>query len=305
MLNNRLNISVGVASYNAERNIARLLKEILSQQADGFVLLEILVHVDKGSDRTGEIARSVGDSRVRVVEAVERQGFAGSVKRLIAECKGDVLVLFNDDIQIFDRFLLGKIARYFAPGHETAFACGNQQPMKSRNFVESMSEVGFRWFYDIRKSLPNGGDLLSVDGKILALNKKFMQELSFPVNLSKTGNMDSFLYFQCVHLKLKFKWMPDVVAWYRNPSSFKDFLKWNIRNHSGRYVMAREFGLGVLGRYAVPWRLKLFYFFKYLLKKPVQVLVLSLVGEYMIWVAKKRAVTFTSYWEPVSTSKNL
>ena len=56
-------VSVGISAYNEEHNLAQLLRSITRGKAQSFELAEIIVVSDGSTDRTAEIARSLGRTK--------------------------------------------------------------------------------------------------------------------------------------------------------------------------------------------------------------------------------------------------
>ena len=86
-------VSVIIPLYQTERYIASSLGSVLAQTFKDF---EVLVIDDGSSDRGPEIARSLGDARVRVVTQVNR-GLAGARNTGIRESKGNFLAFLDAD----------------------------------------------------------------------------------------------------------------------------------------------------------------------------------------------------------------
>src|SRR6266851_9597176 len=56
----RPTLHVGIAAYNAERNIGRLLTSLVAQRASSYTLRQIVVHSDASSDDTVGVAKRFG-----------------------------------------------------------------------------------------------------------------------------------------------------------------------------------------------------------------------------------------------------
>lgn len=90
-------ISVCMAAFNGERHIAAQLESILmSASVD-----ELLVSDDGSSDRTVDVIRSIGDSRVRLL-AGPQAGLIRNYEFLIAQAAGDTIFLADQDDVWFD-----------------------------------------------------------------------------------------------------------------------------------------------------------------------------------------------------------
>jgi GT2 family glycosyltransferase len=91
-------ISICVANYNGELILDDCIASILRQvDAPDF---EIIVHDDASTD---DSLRVLGKyESVRVIESVENVGFCISNNRMVAEARGEFVLLLNNDAQLFD-----------------------------------------------------------------------------------------------------------------------------------------------------------------------------------------------------------
>lgn len=89
-------ISVIVTAYNVERYITRCLESILSQD---FTDSEVIVVLDKPTDSTEDIVRSIAekDKRVRILANSENAGAGLSRRYGIAEARGEYIMLVDGD----------------------------------------------------------------------------------------------------------------------------------------------------------------------------------------------------------------
>ena len=86
-------LSIIVAAYNEEGCIAQKIQNFLACRYSGDA--EMIVVSDGSSDRTAEIAESIGSERVRVIRQPERRGKGVAVNAGAEAARGDVLV-FTD-----------------------------------------------------------------------------------------------------------------------------------------------------------------------------------------------------------------
>lgn len=99
-----MNVSVCMATYNGEKYLARQLRSILEQLADGD---EVIVVDDCSTDGTVEIVKQLGDNRITVHINSQNMGEVYSFGQAIMLAKNDFLFLSDqDDIWMSGRVLL-------------------------------------------------------------------------------------------------------------------------------------------------------------------------------------------------------
>ncbi|HEY3293850.1 MAG TPA: glycosyltransferase family 2 protein [bacterium] len=105
-------VAVLVPAYNEEKVIAAKIENCLALDypADK---LEILVGSDGSKDRTNEIVRSYGDSRLHLIELPGRSGKTGVLNRLVTETGAEIIV-FSDANVMIEPAALRLLIRHFA-----------------------------------------------------------------------------------------------------------------------------------------------------------------------------------------------
>jgi len=103
-------LSILVAAHNEESCIRQKIENCLALDYPPD-RLEVLVWCDGCDDRTFELARSVADERVTVLESA-RSGKAGVLSRLASRARGDVLLLTDANV-LFERGAARALARHF------------------------------------------------------------------------------------------------------------------------------------------------------------------------------------------------
>ena len=78
----KLTVTVGIPAYNESANITHLLRALLEQKDNGFVLESIIVMSDGSTDDMVARAQSVNDPRITVVHEIERLGKPSRVNQI-------------------------------------------------------------------------------------------------------------------------------------------------------------------------------------------------------------------------------
>lgn len=90
-------ISVCIANYNGAGMISGCLDSVLGQQGEFSV--EILVHDDASTDASADIVER-DYPKVRLIRSASNVGFCISNNRMLAEAKGDYVLLLNNDAEL-------------------------------------------------------------------------------------------------------------------------------------------------------------------------------------------------------------
>jgi len=300
----RPSVSIGIPAYNAEMNICTIIASLLDQRGD-FDLGQILVHSDSSLDSTAELVKSMGDSRVVLLENLGRIGFAGSLIRLMRESSGDIFVTFNDDIKIEDADLVQKLISPFRNEPKVGLVGGRPVPLTPVNFLDKAITSTFMAYDRMRLAASNKHSQFTYDGKILALSRGFINSLTYPEDRRLMANVDSFLYFSCLANGFRYRFANDAVVRYRNPTNLSDYVKWVARNKSNKFILAKTFGAGMVEReYAPPTslaRFKLLEFFR----NPIGCAFIYAVAKYVNVRSKDVERNFDVTWDSILSTKDL
>jgi glycosyltransferase involved in cell wall biosynthesis len=297
-------VDIGIAAYNAEKNIKSLLLSLIHQKEINFILNRIIVHSDQSSDGTVSFTRSVEDPRIELIESSSRLGFKGSSETLLLKSDADIIVLLNDDIKIFDSEFLFKIVEPFLGNSNVGLVCANCQPLTPINFLDRAIVSGFRAYDKIRYKLNNGINVHTVDGKVLAFSRTYKNKFSLDDH-KNVGNLDTYLYFLALEKKFSYCNVREAVVYYRNPTNFIDYKNWFIRNFSNQFLLKKRFGNIVEKEYSFPKFQFLFYRLIEFLKNPIGSSFLLVMSYYISFKAKQYADSFSEIWTVVESTKNL
>ncbi len=99
-MSQKLSISVGIAAYNEEGNIKKLLTSFLSQKQRLLSIKEILVVSSGSTDKTNQIVRSFSNKFpiIKLIRQKKRVGKASAVNILLSKAKANIIVLSSADI---------------------------------------------------------------------------------------------------------------------------------------------------------------------------------------------------------------
>jgi cellulose synthase/poly-beta-1,6-N-acetylglucosamine synthase-like glycosyltransferase len=190
----RPSVSVLIAAWNEERDIAWKLTETLSWDypADRF---EVLVASDGSEDRTDEIVRGMTDARLTFVRMEQRGGKSAALNRLAQLARGEIL-FFTDANSHIEPGALRRIARHFA---DPRVGCVTGEMHYRDEREESAVSEGTRvyWGYEalIKQMESRIGSVLVCVGSVFAirtalfepLHPEVANDLELPLRIGRTG----------------------------------------------------------------------------------------------------------------------
>ncbi len=221
----KIKLSIAIAAYNEASGIRRVLTKILRQQTNTVKLVEIVVACDGCTDKTAELARSLGNPLIRVIDDHHRMGKTKRLQQLFAECKGEVILMLDADIDLPNVYLLDKICQPFAD-EQVVLVGGNSRPAHASTFMQKAVLSTFSVFKASRDNHLDGNNLFGCTGSCLAIRGNFARTITFPPIV----NEDAYLYFQTLASKLKFRYAKEAVITYKLPTVTSDYLKQVLRS---------------------------------------------------------------------------
>jgi cellulose synthase/poly-beta-1,6-N-acetylglucosamine synthase-like glycosyltransferase len=303
---NKISLTVGIAAYNAEKNIERLTQTLLTQKEDGYTLKNIIVHSDKSTYKTIEILKTLKNKRLFIKNSPERLGFAGVVKNLISKNTSDLLLVLNDDIIIKDQLFLAKLVLSYQRNNNIGLLCANPVPLKSTKFISEAVRSGYKVYKKLGDNINHGNNIFTVDGKALFLSKEFMRNINFPKDLSKMATVDKYLYLLCKKMKFSYCYAKDSIMYFKCPSSVNDFVKWQIRNHqTNNHFMFKEFPNLAEKEYRIPQIKFQYYKLVEFIKNPLGSIFILLLGFYTTYMSTKGNQIFNKKWDLVLSTKDI
>jgi len=183
-------VSMIVSAYNEERTIQHWVRNSLrlDYPADK---LEIIVGCDGCHDATGEMARSVADPRLNVLEFSERRGKPSVLNDCVAIATG-VILAFSDANAFYEPDAIKKMVRHYTRRH----VGGVVGELKLRDPDSGANVDGLYWKYEnfLKRHEGQIGALLGANGAIYSLRKDLWQPLPYQTIV------DDFVVGMRVHL---------------------------------------------------------------------------------------------------------
>ena len=99
MLNDKIDITVIIPMYNAEKYISETIHSVLSQQQHNFIF-EIIVVNDCSTDESLQIVRKINDNRIRIIDLEKNVGLSEARNTGIRNANGKWIEFLDSDDKI-------------------------------------------------------------------------------------------------------------------------------------------------------------------------------------------------------------
>ncbi|WP_067561472.1 glycosyltransferase family 2 protein [Halofilum ochraceum] len=185
----RPTVTVIIAACNETRWIRDRIRNVLDADYP-HDRLQLIVVSDGSDDGTTEIARSIADERLLVLEVQPRAGKANALNRAMQHTTGEIVV-FSDANVLFDADGIARLAAHFADP-----ACGAVTGRVELQALESGEPLGEGIYMKLERFLQAGesriATVVGTDGAMFAARRSLVPQL--PHNLI----LDDFFIAICI-----------------------------------------------------------------------------------------------------------
>jgi glycosyltransferase involved in cell wall biosynthesis len=216
-------VTVGVASFNENYNISKLLQSLRTQRASRAARIVQIIVSDDSDDTTPLIvsAHAKKDRRIRLYHHQTRRGKPAAVNEIFAKARGDVVVLFDADVLPKDDGVVLRLIEPMLRGREVGICGGAACAVRPRYVMERLAHFTYNVWQVFRRDLRGGSNFFAIHGKIMAVSGLVAERVRLPESI--IGD-DGYLYLRCLQLGKKAQFVPDAVVYYQETTTLHDFL---------------------------------------------------------------------------------
>lgn len=225
-INKQYSITVGIPAYNESANIVALLKNLLHQKLNNFVLEKIIVISDASDDNTVVMAKSISDSRISIISGKKRQGQAFRQNQLFAHATSDIVVLLNADIMPTSPRFLEELCKPLLSHEHIGLVGAKVVPLSLDNsLVGKVLDWHHLWKNDLFENINAGDNVYLCHGRARAFSKKLYRKLRWP----SIAGEDAYSYMQAKRFGFEFAYAPKACVWYTSPQTLADHIRQSAR----------------------------------------------------------------------------
>ncbi len=219
-------ISVGIAAYNEEKSIGRVLSLWQKEPVD-----EIVVVSDESTDRTDKIIEEISrkDKRVHLFRRSKRKGKPSAVNEILKKAKGNILIMADADVYPVEG-LTKHLVKHFRD-KKTGLVAGHPILTKPRGMVGYWSEISFDLIHEKRKK-DIGWD---VTGNLYALRAGIVKKIPEEVMLD-----DTHIALNVKRKNFDIVYEPEAMVLVKPPETIRDFIAQKSRTRAGWYQITKD-----------------------------------------------------------------
>ncbi len=220
-------ISLGIISYNEEKNIVNLLNSIKCQYLGKFFIKEIIIS-DDSNDKTPflikEFIKKNPQLLIRLFHHNERRGAYAGWNEIFKEATGDYLVLYDADVILTRKTTYNLVKELRL---NVGLCASNPQPLEYSSIYGRASKFITNWLHNVRK---NELTQFTVMGRGLAIKSDLAKKITIPENIIA---IDYFLQIKVLEFNKQVIYDNNAILYFKTPENLDDFLSQVLRANFG------------------------------------------------------------------------
>ena len=202
MRREQVKISIGIPSYNENKNLIRLLDKIKIQKLHGIGEIKEIIISDDSDDDTPELMKKYleceeNDLEIKYIHHHRRRGVAAAWNEIFRKARGDIIVLYDADI-LLTKTTTYNLIKKIIKDKEIGIVGGNTIALLEKGIASETSYFISRWLDHIRTKYPESQ--FTIMGRALALRKKLASKIYIPITVIAVD-----LYIESVAYKEGYK----------------------------------------------------------------------------------------------------
>jgi glycosyltransferase involved in cell wall biosynthesis len=288
-------ITIGIPSYNEEKNIANLLHALERQHLHGWIRQVIIS--DDSTDRTAELVEQFAkDSSLPILllHRDQRRGASAAWNEIFRRATGDTLVLYDADI-IPHPSCTERLASRIRG--RVGICASNPLPFDGAGIPGRASKFISDWLGSVRLARVSQ---YTVMGRALSIRISAAARIRIP---KETIAIDLYLQYRVMELGLDVDYDNDAIVYFRPPGNMSDLASQVVRAADGHRQLRPQ---ASKSRIALPLRTAAANALRVAFKDPVgaasTVLGFAVIPYYRSRLAE---AAVSSKWHAASSSKAL
>lgn len=294
----QLSLTVGITTCFGGESILDNVRSIRHSKDVGYFDLIIIADRVPISDK---VKAELKKLNVKLIEN-KHEGSQFKKKKQILKLVNTDLVIFTNDDVLFDPNTLKETVNEFQKHKKITLISVLNQPLKSDSIVENAISVGTHIVNRIVKTWNKGDNYLSVIGRYEAIRTDWIKKY-FRMDEDVVSS-DQYVYFENKKTGGKYKFLPNVAIYFRNPQNLKEHLRKSSRFQYSKQEMSKYFQQ-IEAEYKIPTAVALKAIVAEFIDEPFYFIIylLTLVYTRLFRLASKRSLN--AIWQIDMSTKAL
>lgn len=297
-------LTIGISAHNEEVNIEYLLRSILAQKGNSFILEKVILICDGCTDKTEERAKKIADKNAvtTILNDGKRKGKIMRLNQIYRLNRSEIIAIFDADVLLSNNYVIENMIEEFNDS-QVAIVAGNKLPIEAKRFIEKLINHWYHLWYEIRKDLNHGDNIHNFSSCAFAIRGLFAKKIHYPKNIYP---ITKFTYFSVIKAGLKVKFAKEALVLFRSPGSIYDYILQTKRFRKVQEKNASYYGDWIYNACKIPLAKKISVVIKMAATDPFD--TLSAIF-FRVWVELfsfvKPITTNRVMWHEVKSTKKL
>lgn len=225
--------SIGIMAFNEDNNIRFLIRDLLMQEMENFLIIEIIVVASGCTDLTEDVVIQMQkkNNKIRLLIQEDRKGKASAINLFLNQAKGDYIVLINADTRI-DKNAVELILSPLL-NNRIGMTGGRAIPLNKKNtFMRYCANILWELHHELSLIKPKLGELVAFKNCIKGIPvETATDEASLEAIFTRSG--------------LSLKYVPEAFVYNKGPETIKEFLLQRERIFIGHLWVRRNYHYSV------------------------------------------------------------
>lgn len=228
-----LRCSVGIAAYNDEANIRKLLEAMLSQELETVEIAEIIIVASGCTDCTIPIIDEYTgkDPRIQLIVQGEREGKTSAMNVFLQTAREDICVWESADT-LPGKNSIENLVKLFADPCVGMTGAQKIPTNVPEHIVGYMSHLRLQMEHQLCLEIPRTGELIAF--------RKVFNRLPPDVAMD-----EAFVEALVIRRGLEVRYAPDAVVYNMGPETLGEFIMQRRRNYAGHLHLVHKYGYRV------------------------------------------------------------
>ncbi len=225
--------SVGIAAYNDEANIGKLLAAVIGQELREVEISEIVVVASGCTDRTVPAVQEVmaREPRVRLVLQDQREGKTSAMNQFLQNAREEICVWESADTLPRADSIENLVKPFVNP--KVGMTGAQKIPVNvPEHIVGYMSHLRLKLEHQLCLEIPRTGELIAF--------RKVFAHLPLDVAMD-----EAFVEALVIRRGLLVQYAPDAVVYNMGPETLGEFVMQRRRNYAGHLHLVHKYGYRV------------------------------------------------------------
>jgi glycosyltransferase involved in cell wall biosynthesis len=223
-----LNVTVGIPSFNEEKNILNLLQSVIKQKSEHFEICEIIISDDSSDDTARLIEEFATDNSpqasIRCLHHSSRMGVGNAWNEIFQNAKGEVIVMYDGDV-IPNKDSIHEMLSVL--DGRIALTISNSEPTKSVSVAGRAATYVSSWLRSVRNKRLSQYTAI---GRGLSIRANIAKQIVIPSDII---SVDLYLECKVLEFNLGITYNDRSVVYFCPPGTIADFNSQVLRSLIG------------------------------------------------------------------------